>query len=106
MAIFLEIMTWHGFPPCLVIGTVVPVVPLLLFLGHFFRSTGGDGLHSSESMKIDKRSVFLVSAPQVSARGVLLSQCWHVSSWLEWYLPLMEVSGESLGRSFRPVGSP
>ena len=75
-------------------------MPLLLFLGHFFRSTGGDGLHSSESMKIEKRSVFLVSAPQVLACGVLLSQCWLVSSWLEWSLPLMEVSGESLGLLF------
>ena len=83
MAIFLEVMTPHGFLSSLVIGTVVPVMPLLLFLGHspFHR---GDGLHSSESIKIGKRSVFLESAPQVSAYGVLLSQCWLVSSWLEW----------------------
>ena len=34
------------------------------FLGHFFRSTGGDGLHSSESMTIEIRSVFLVLLPR------------------------------------------
>ena len=52
-------------------------MPLLLFSA-ILRSTGGDGLHSSESIKIEKRSVFLFSAPQVSACGVLLSQCWLV----------------------------
>ena len=42
---------------------------------------------------IEKRYVFLFSAPQVSAWGALLSQCWLVSSWLEWWLPLVEVFG-------------
>ena len=31
-----------------------------------------------KALKIKKRSVFLFSAPQVSACGVLLSQCWFV----------------------------
>ena len=54
-----------------------------LFIGHFSRSTRGDGLHVSESMWIEKRSVFLVLLPQVTACGVLLSQCWLVFTWLE-----------------------
>ena len=50
---------------------------LLLFWA-ILRSTGGDSLHSSESIKIEERSVFSFSAPQVSAWGALLSQCWLV----------------------------
>ena len=49
-------------------------MPFLLFWA-ILRSTGGDGLHSSESIEIEKRSVFLFSSAQVSACGVLLSQC-------------------------------
>ena len=52
-------------------------MPLLLFWA-ILRSTGGDGLHSLETIKIEKRSVFLFSAPHVSACGDLLSQCWLV----------------------------
>ena len=50
---------------------------LLLLFSAILRSTGGDGLHSSESFRL-KKFRFSFSTPQVSACGVLLSQCWLV----------------------------
>ena len=73
-------------------GTVIPVVPLLLFWA-ILCSTGGGGLHSSESFKIEKRSVFLFSAPQASVWGSGFRCVGLFSSWLEWWLPLVEVFG-------------
>ena len=71
---------------------------LLLLFWAILRSTGGDGLHSSESIKIEKRSVFLFLLP----RSLLAGSCFHsvglFSSWLEWWLPLVKFPGESLGR--------
>ena len=52
-------------------------MPLLLFWA-ILRSTGGDGLHSSGSIKIEKRSVFLFLLPRSRLAGVLLSHCWLV----------------------------
>ena len=94
---------------CLVIGTVVvPVVPLLLFWA-ILCSTGGDSLHSSESIKIKKRYVFLFLLPRSRLAGPCFRSVGLFSSWLEWWLPLVEASGwVSRSRSclLRPVGSP
>ena len=71
-----------GSFPFLVVGTGVPVVPFLLFWA-ILHSTGGDGLHSSESIEIEERSVFRFLLP----RSQLAGPCFHsvglFSSWLE-----------------------
>ena len=85
-----------GSFPFLVVGTGVPVMPFLLFWA-ILRSTGCDGLHSLESIKIGKRSVFL-SAPQVSACGSLLSRCGFVPPGWNGGFHLWRLPGESLGR--------
>ena len=85
---------WLGSGSCsyLVIGTVSPVVPLLLFLGHSpFCRWWRPSLF--EKHRIEKRSVFLFSAPQISAWGPCFRSVGWVSSWLEWWLPLVEVFG-------------
>ena len=55
---------------------------------------------------IEKRYIFLLSAPQVSAWGPCFRSVGLFPSWLEWWLPLVEVFGGSLGRLLRPVVSP
>ena len=70
---------------------------LFLLFWDIFRSTGGDGLHSSESIGMEKRSVFLFLLPRSRLVGPCFSSVGWFSSWLEWVLPLVEASWESLG---------
>ena len=61
--------------------------------------------------RIEKRSVFLFSAPQVSAWGPCFCSVGLFSSWLEWWLPLVEVFGgvyrsPSSAGGFSPIGVP
>ena len=71
-------------------------MPFLL-LWAILRSTGGDGIHSSESIGIEKRSVFLFLLPRSWLAGPRFRSVGWFSSWLEWELPLVEASGESFG---------
>ena len=61
--------------------------------------------------RIEERSVFLFSAPQVSAWGPCFRSVGLFSSWLEWWLPLVEVFGgvsrsPSLASGFSPIQVP
>ena len=100
-------MAGHGFP-YLVVGTGIPVVPFLRFWA-ILRSIGGDGLHSSVSIEIVKRSVFLFLLPRSRVAGPCFQSVGLFSSWLEWWLPLVEASGwVSRSRSclLRPIDPP
>ena len=94
----------------LVIGTGVPVMLFLLFWA-ILRSTGGDGLHSSESIETEKRSVFLFLLPRSRLAGPCFRSVGLSSSWLEWGGGASTCGGfwgASRSRSclLRPVGSP
>ena len=52
----------------------------------------------TESIEIEKRSVFLFLLPRSRLAGPCFRRVGWFSSWLEWGLPLVEASGESLGR--------
>ena len=81
-----------GFFPFLVVGTGVPVMPFLRFWA-ILHSNGCDGLLSSESIEIEKRSVFLFLLPRSRLAGPCFRSVGLFSSWLEWRLPLVEASG-------------
>ena len=90
-------MTVHGFlsvPSCRHWRHCRAFPP---FLGHspFHRWCG---LHSSESMEIEKRSVFLFLLPRSRLAGPCFRRVGWFSSWWECGLPLVEAFGESLGR--------
>ena len=76
-------------------------MPFLLFWA-IFHSTGGDGLHFSESIEIEKRSVFLFLLPRSRLAGPCFHSVGWFSFWLEWELELVEASSGSLspGRAF------
>ena len=101
LAIFLEVMTRCGFLSMPGHGHCRPcrASPLWAIL----RSTGGAGLHSSESIKIERRSVFLFLLPRSRLAGSCFRSVGLFSSWLEWWLPLVSRSRSCLLRS---VGSP
>ena len=87
-------------------------MPFLLFWATFL-STGGDGLHSSESIGIEKRSVFLFLLP----RSRLAGPCFRSLGWFPpgwngsfhlWRLPgslLVQVVPSSAGWS-SPIQEP
>ena len=96
LAIFLEVMSVHGFLPFLVVGTGVPVVPLLLYWA-IRRSTRGDGLHSSKSIRIEKRSVFLFLLPRSRLAGPFAVLACFPPGWNGGF-HLWRLPGEPLGR--------
>ena len=105
MAIFLEVVTRLGFlsVPCR--RHCQPCSASPPFLGHSpSRRWCWPSLFGKH--RIEKRSVFLFSAPQVSAWGPCFRSVGLFSSWLEWSLPLWRCSGESIGCLLRPVDSP
>ena len=72
------------------------------FLGHSpFRRWWRPSLFGKH--RIEKRSVFLFSAPQVLAWGPCFRSVGLFSSWLEWWLPLVEVFG-GVSQSFLTGG--
>ena len=85
-------------------------MPLLLFLGHSpFHRWCRPSLFGKH--KIEKRYVFLFSAHQVSAWGSCFRSFGLFSSWLEWWLPLVEVFGgvswsSSSAGGFSPIQVP
>ena len=103
-----------GSCPFLVVGADFTVVPFLLF-GPFsvppvvtaftvrkVLGWRGDGLHCSESVGMEKCSVFLFLLPRSRLAGPCFRSVGCFSSWLEWELLLVEASGKSLspGRAF------
>ena len=67
---------------------------LFLLFWAILRSTGCDGLHSSESIEIEKRSVFLFLLPRSRLAGPCFRRVGLFSSWLVWW----RLPGKSLGR--------
>ena len=82
---------------------------LFLLFWAILCSTGGDGLHSSESIEIEKRSVFLFLLPRSRLAGPCFRSVGLSSSWLEWGASTCGgFQGVSRSRSclLRPVGPP
>ena len=109
VAIFLEVVTRLGFlsVPCHRHCQPCRASP---FLGHSpFRRWWRPSLFGKH--RIEKRSVFLFSAPQVSVWGPCFRSVGLFSSWLEWWLPLVEVFGvvswsPSSAGGFSPIRVP
>ena len=81
---------------CLVIGTVVPVVPLLFWA--ILRSTGGDGLHSSESIRLKDVPFFFFCSPGLGLRGLAFAVLACFPPGWNGGFHLWRFPGESLGR--------
>ena len=88
-----------GSFPFLVVGTGVPVMLFLLFWA-ILRSTGCDGLHSSESVEIEKEkpSVFLFLLPRSRLAGPCFRSVGLFSSGWNGGFHLWRLPGESLSR--------
>ena len=80
-------MSYFPFPVISTAGAFVPPLPRSLDCPPFHQS-----ITLEEASEVKKRFVSL-SASQVSSLETVLSDvCW-AASWLDWWLPLMEVSG-------------
>ena len=86
-----------GSFPCLVIGTVVPGVPLLLFWA-ILRSTGDDGLPSSESIRLKDAPFFFFCFPGLGLRGLAFAMLACFPPGWNGGFHLWRFLGESLGR--------
>ena len=111
MAIFLEVVTRLGFLSMPCHRHCQPCRASPLFFRPFSVLPVGDGLHSSESIELRNGPFFFSRLPRSRLWGPCFRSVGLFPSWLEWWLPLVEVFGgvsrspSSAGR-FSPIQVP